>query len=213
MNSAGTRKDLVVLVADRDMEATLEGLLGRHQALAIRPIAFDVFRHPGHDSGCRVQGVSFLRTFCAQYERAILIFDREGSGRDNDAPVDVEIEIDADLRRNGWDDRATTIVLDPELEIWVWSDSPHVDRICGWDNRIPSFRDWLVDEKFLDAADAKPLHPKEAFRHALRKVQKQPSSALFKKMAEKVSFKNCSDRGFLKLLNTLQTWFPALSTP
>ena len=75
-----TRKDVVVLVADKDMESTLQGLLVRHQSLETRPIEFTMYRHPGRDSGCRTQGVPFLRSFCNQYEHAMLIFDHEGSG-------------------------------------------------------------------------------------------------------------------------------------
>lgn len=208
MNQVNSQRDLVILVADQDMKATLEALLTRHQALGIRPIQYVVYKHPGHDAGCRTQGVEFLRTFCRQFTHALLIFDLEGSGRDNDSPDDVESELEESLCRNGWtDDRAAVIVIVPELEIWIWSDSPHVDQICGWENRIPPFREWLVEEGFLKSKEEKPDRPKEAFHHALRKVRKQPSSALFKQMAEKVSFRNCTDSRFQKLLERLQKWF------
>lgn len=207
MTSDRVKRDLVVLVADRDMEATLEGLLARHHALSIPPIQFDVFPHPGKDSGCRTQGVEFLRSFCRQYRHALLMFDLEGSGRDSKSPDDVEADLDDQLKRNGWDNNAKTILLVPELEIWIWSDSPNVDQISGWGHRIPSLRDWLVDEGYLTSKNEKPVRPKEAFRHALREVRKQPSSALFKQMAEKVSFKNCTDQQFGKLVSTLQSWF------
>jgi len=35
-------KDLVVLVADKNMEQTVKGLLGRHQSLGIRPVNLNV---------------------------------------------------------------------------------------------------------------------------------------------------------------------------
>ena len=41
-----TRRDLVVLAADKDMEHALRGLLSRHKSLPIRQIAFDIFVHP-----------------------------------------------------------------------------------------------------------------------------------------------------------------------
>ena len=47
-----TRKDLVILAADKDLEHALQGLLARPRALDIRPIAFDVFVHPRHDAAC-----------------------------------------------------------------------------------------------------------------------------------------------------------------
>ena len=43
------QKDLVVLVADKDMEHALKGLLGRPRALGIREIEADIRVHPRHD--------------------------------------------------------------------------------------------------------------------------------------------------------------------
>lgn len=200
--------DLVVLAADRDMEATLEGLLNRRHALEIKAIRYNVFRHPEHDAGCRTQGVNFLRNFSRNHQYALLCFDLDGSGEDDANPEELERNLELELSRNGWDDRAKAIVINPELEIWIWSGSSQVDNICGWGGRIPSMRDWLVEEKYLNSRNAKPDRPKEAFRHTLREVRKQPSSSLFKKMAEKVSFKSCTDRAFKKFISTIQEWFP-----
>ena len=49
-----TRRDLVVLAADKDMEHALRGLLSRHKSLLIRQIVFDLtsFVHPDHDVAC-----------------------------------------------------------------------------------------------------------------------------------------------------------------
>ena len=75
-------KDLVVLVADKDMEHALKGLLSRPQAMGIRPIAYDIYVHPQHDPACARRGVAFLSGFSAQYDRGLLLFDHEGSGRE-----------------------------------------------------------------------------------------------------------------------------------
>jgi len=203
------RGDLFVLVADKDMEQTLNGLLGRPQSLCIRSVTCKIHPHPEHDAGCRTGGVDLLRTFCNQYQHALLMFDREGSGRDDRQAGEVENELEEQLARNGWnDERAAVIVLDPELEIWVWSDSPKVYRIMGWSGRIPSLRDWLVDEGFLSDSKSKPTRPKEAFRAALKERRKQLSAALFKQMAASVSLRRCRDRAFRKLTKKLRKWFP-----
>ena len=55
-----TRRHLVVLAADKDMEHALRGLLSRHKSLPIRQIAFDIFVHPQHDAACATRGVPFL---------------------------------------------------------------------------------------------------------------------------------------------------------
>ena len=54
-----TRRDLVVLAADKDMEHALRGLLSRHKSLPIRQIAFDIFVHPQHDAACVARGVRY----------------------------------------------------------------------------------------------------------------------------------------------------------
>ncbi|MEX1230872.1 MAG: hypothetical protein WEB58_11580 [Planctomycetaceae bacterium] len=211
MTEMSEPKDLIVLVADLDMEETVKGILNRHQALNIRKISFEIKRHQDRDAGCRAQGVEFLGNFKALYSHAILMFDHEGSGREAKPSEEIERQIDQKLAANGWDQRAATIVLDPELEIWIWSDSTEVDQICGWGNRIPSLRDWLIDESFLTQKEAKPARPKEAFRHALKHVKKPLSASLFRKLAETVGLQRCTDRTFLRLKNCLQQWFP-LST-
>lgn len=208
MNRA-PRRDLVVLTADKDMESTLKGLLPRHQAFRTRQIDFEIFMHPGHDPGCRTQGVEFLRNFCNQFEHAILIFDREGSGRDTQPVEDLESELESELAQNGWDDRAAAIVLDPELEIWIWSDSSEVDRVMGWAGRDLSLRQWLADQEYFRPSHPKPMKPKAAFRAALRHVRKQLSASLFYRMAQRVSFNNCTDRSLLKLKDRLSDWFLA----
>lgn len=201
-------KQLVVLVADKDMEAVVRGLLTRSKALGVRAVEFEVYAHPGHDSGCRSQGVTFLRTFCKQYEHCLLMFDREGSGREDLDATELETRLEGELQANGWQDRGAVVVLDPELEIWVWSDSPEVDRSLGWSGRLPSVRDWLVEEQFLKQRDLKPERPKEAFRHALQHVRKPPSPAIFSELARSVSVNRCTDRAFQKFTHTLSSWFP-----
>lgn len=208
MNTGKPRGDLIFLVADKDIEATVNGLLRRPESLGIRRIHHQVYVHPHRDPGCRGQAHAFLRAFSNQYEHAIVMLDREGSGRESEESTQIERNVEERLSRNGWDDRAATIALDPEVEIWVWSDSNEVDQVMGWTGRIPSLRDWLVEESYVDRASDKPSRPKEAFRGALKHVRKQPSSSLFFKMAERVSVQRCNDRAFLKLKERLACWFP-----
>ena len=73
-------KDLFVLAADRDLEQTVLGLLPRTHALQIRQVSAEVKPFWRHDGGCRVEGVSVLRSLAGQFRHAILIFDFDGSG-------------------------------------------------------------------------------------------------------------------------------------
>lgn len=201
-------KDLIILVADLDQENAILGLLRRHQSLGTPPLNFDIRKHDGRDSGCRTQGPDFLRSFHRQYRHAILLFDHEGAGRDKLPPEQLEVALDKELSRNGWDDRARCIVIAPELEAWVWGGSSAVDQLLGW-TQLNDLRGWLRGEGLLDANAIKPSRPKEALKAAMKQVGRTPKAPLFRKLAEKVSFQNCTDRAFNRLLTTLRTWFPA----
>lgn len=132
------RQDVVFLVADKDMENALQGLIPR-RSLGIRTISYDIFIHPQRDPGCWNEAVSFLRSFVNQYDYAIVMFDHEGSGQDTRAVDDLQNELEALLEKNGWNNRARVIILEPELEIWVWSDSPKVDECLGWAGQNPIY--------------------------------------------------------------------------
>lgn len=80
MTARETVKDLVVLVADGQMEFAVRGLLTRGPSLAFREVAFDVYVHPAKDAGCRLRGHEFLRPFTRQYAHALVMHDREGCG-------------------------------------------------------------------------------------------------------------------------------------
>jgi len=108
-----------------------------------------------------------------------------------------------------WGDKAKAIILIPVLEIWVWSDSPHVDEILGWKDRTPALREWLIREGWLKKRALKPDRPKEAFEAALREAQTPKSSSLFRQLAERVSFERCVDSAFNELKIVLREWFPA----
>ncbi len=194
--------DLFVLTADIDQESTFNGLLKRYQALGTRRFTFLVDRDPGRDSGCRTNGVGILRTKLRQYSHALLVFDKHGSGRDNDSASNLEHELDTELAKNGWDDRARCIVIDPEVEVWAWSDSTALDEILGRRN----LREWLVQQGLLRPGETKPRDPKHAMISA---HGKRPKADIFRQLATRISFQNCTDRAFNRLLTTLQTWFPA----
>ncbi len=205
------KKDLVVLVADRNIEYAMKGLLSRSEAIDIREITYDIHVHPEHDTGCLLHGCEFLRPFVNGYLHALIIFDHDGCGQEIMIRTDLENDIERQLSGSGWDNRAAAIVIDPELEIWVWSDSPHVESILGWAGRQPDLRTWLGEKGYFAEEQIKPSQPKNAMETALRMVQKPRSSSIFLQLAQNVSVNRCRDQAFLKFKNTLRTWFP-LST-
>ncbi|HHV75651.1 MAG TPA: hypothetical protein GXX41_13655 [Thermoanaerobacterium sp.] len=200
-------KDLAILVADKNMEYTIKGLLTRPQALGIRQLTFDCFVHPEHDPGCLLRGHDFLRSMINSHTHALIMLDHEGCGRETLSRKELEKQIEERLSRSGWGDRAAAIVISPELEIWVWSDSPHLDRIMGWAGKETDLRSWLLQENLIEGRRGKPKEPKRAFEQALKLAGKARSSSLFYQLAKSVSLDNCVNQAFVKLKATLKKWF------
>ena len=201
-------KDLVVLVADKNMEYAIKGILGRKESLRIRTIEFTIHTHIERDPGCRLNGHEFLRPFTRQYRHALIALDKEGCGKEASSLSEIEDEIEEELSRSGWGERATAIVIDPELEAWVWGDSPNVDEVLGWKGKKPDLRNWLRRKGLLGEDELKPVDPKKAVGEALREVQKPRSSSIYLQLAQKVGLDQCVDPSFVKLKKTLQKWFP-----
>lgn len=202
------RKDLVLLVAGKNMEVCIKGLLSRSAALRLRELTFDLFVHPERDSGCLLSSDHLLRIFTGQYHHALVLLNRESCGQQGRSRVDLEAQVEARLGESGWERRAAAVVIDPEFEVWVWSDSPHVGPGLGLE-RDP--KDWLRDEGFLQEGRIKPIQPKEAVERALRLARRPRSSAIYGDLARRVGTSRCSDPAFLKLRNTLKVWFPRRS--
>ncbi len=173
------RKDLILLVADKDMEFSLKGLLSRFRSLKIRQVAFDLYVHPERDPGCLLRAHDFLRPFASQYERTLVLLDHDGCGQESEERSKLESDLEKRLFDNGWEARAAAIVIAPELENWVWSDSPKVDIALGWEGKAPPLRDWLGEKGLLQAGDVKPADPKRAVEMALWTVSKPKSSAIY----------------------------------
>ena len=211
MSHLALPKGLVVLTADKNAQFAIRGILSRHRSLGFRPLAqnsIDYVTHPEKDPGVLRTAKHLLSPFLRTHAHALAIMDREGSGCGTSTAEQMEEQVAADLRAAGWADRAAALVIDPELEVWVWADSPHVAAELGWVDQSTDLRAWLVQKGFLFSAEEKPLRPKEALEAALRQAHMPRSSALYKALAEKVSLVRCMDRAFRKLKLMLQSWFP-----
>ena len=149
-----------LLAADLELANALEGLLARSRDLGIRDVEFDIERHVNRDSGCRSDAVEYLRPYHGWYRYALVVFDHHGCG--SSLPrEEIQRNLEKQLARNGWSNGAKVIVIEPELEVWVWSHSPAVSRVLGWGDRYPALRQWLSDEQLWPPGDLKPTTPKK----------------------------------------------------
>jgi hypothetical protein len=199
-------KDLVVLVADKSMSAAVGGILKNPVRLGIREIEFlGPYAHPKNDPGVYQQAHDFLRPFHREAAYAIALFDRGGCGSSL-SREELELEVETRLVQNGWRGRCAAISIEPELENWVWSDSPRVEAALGWPQG--QLRTWLTESNMWPSQAQKPPQPKEAVEAALRYRKIPRSSSIYNDLAINVSFARCTDPAFVKLRSTLATWFP-----
>lgn len=200
-------KDLVVVVPDSNTEQTLYGLLERHKALQIRHIEYRILVHSERDPGVLQRGASLLAEIDAlnAFRYALLIFDREGCGREMLTSSELEQQVQQQLDASGWQERSAVVVIAPELESWVFSTSPHVVDVFA-EGDAEAFK--RVVESFPKTPLGKPQKPKEAVEKLLRQKAIVRSSALYKELASRVSLKGCIDPAFQRLCAILRSWFP-----
>ena len=175
-------KDLVLLVADKNMQATLRGVLARPQAMGIRSVSFEIRVHPGRDGGSRTTGGLILAVERRRFDHALLIFDLAGSGAHTDDPVALEQELDVSLNVQ-WAGRAKSIVIAPELDAWIWGADSALREVFRWPLDVP-IRQWLRAKGFQFDLAGKPSQPKEALEAIVRVHRQARSSALYEKVAE-----------------------------
>jgi len=199
-------KDLFILVADKNAEYALKGALARPEALGIRPIEFEIRTHPGRDGGTRKTGPELLALQRRQYCHGLLMLDFEGSGTFLANAIALENQLDGRLD-NQWENAAKAIVIEPELDIWIWGSDNAVEMSIEWPAG-KSVREWLREQGFEFDANEKPTRPKEALEAALRVPALPRSSALYQHIASRISLPRCKDAAFIRLRNQLLAWFP-----
>ncbi|EFK07454.1 conserved hypothetical protein [delta proteobacterium NaphS2] len=213
-----SKRDLFVVVADLDAENAIKTLLTRRQkalgiALDFSPISppnGDLLRYVGRDSGCRVNAVDLLRPPQKTHRHAMICFDRHGCGARNQSREEIEAEIERQLHINGWcHGDVAAIVIEPELESWVWADSAEVAHVMGWKGDMNAVRRSLISRGLLVEGEAKPKDPKAAMKYIIsEKRNRRLTARMFAELAQNVSFHACEDPAFNKMRTILRGWFP-----
>ncbi|MCD6120154.1 hypothetical protein J7K50_10025 [bacterium] len=219
-----SKRDAVFLVPDLDMECAIKGLLGKPERLGIRKIDFDsnrdLIRDNYHDPSVVRSAPDLLKYNSNTHCYAIVLFDLHGCGYMKEKSAD-EIQQDLEARlRPDWEERARVIVIDPELEIWVWGPSPVVGRIIDWPSDRGDIKEWIMSQRVKNAPpffrgdeyvsdeNGKIRPPKEAFELVMRESRKRRSSRIYEQLASKAGLSKCDDPAFIRLRETLREWFP-----
>lgn len=198
--------DLIVLVPDKHIEQTILGLLARHRSLGIRaPKIAQVLVHPNRDPGVYESSHELLQPFVGAARYALVILDRAWQGAPSNDPDVLNAHIEGKCNLN-WGSDVRCVCIDPEIENWIWSDSPHVASELGW-NSLDELRAWLNAQNLWPEGHVKPPDPKLAFEAATRAKRRVPSSAIFRSLAGKVGLSRCGDPAFQRLRTILKEWF------
>jgi len=209
--------DLLFFVADKNMEAAVAGFLERdqiHRIVGCGPFEFDSRRDikvgaGQNDPGLYVRANELLRPLAQDYSHAVLIIDEEWEGSPGAAKIEQRLR--GHLSDAGWpDENSLALVACPEADVWLWSDSPHSAEALGW-RSWTELRPALERQGWLEPGQVKPQRPKEAAEWALRHgpARAPRSSALYRRVASRVSVQRCADSAFERLLGALRAWFPA----
>jgi hypothetical protein len=210
-------RDLFFLVADKNMREAVAGLLDRDQIyriLGCRPFAFDSRRDirvaaADADPGLYVRAHTLLQPFVSEYRHAVVIVDEEWEGSPGASAIEERLR--AHLADAGWSaEAALALVVCPEADVWLWSDSPHSARVLGWPS-WSELRPALEQQGWLVPGQTKPKRPKEAADWALKNAERKAprSAALYRQVASTTSVKRCKDAALERLLNAIRGWFPA----
>jgi hypothetical protein len=210
-------RDCIFWVADSRMKQVVLGFLKRHDCfrahnLGTAPFLFDenedLFSSPTMDPGTFRTGEEFLRLFQVSHRYAILMLDAEWNGSPGAALI--RDDLASRIALTGWSrDRFRVIVIEPELESWIWQRNQRVANALGFGSRDAMVR--AVQNAGLAWPDgqAKPSRPKEAFEALTVRAKKQgKSSATHRHVIADITLVGCQDAAFLDLRQTLQGWFP-----
>lgn len=203
-------RECVFLVADETIAAMVRGFLGRdqfHQSLGCGQFDFDqrqdIIVDPNRDSGVYTRGFELLVPYATTHRRAVVILDAEWG---KPTAQQIREKIEQDLRAD-WEE-SLVIVLEPEVEVWIWQDNAHVCKALGVAD-YAALRAELERLQLWKADEPKPFRPKEAVEHTLRLARIPRSSAIYGAIASRASTKHCVDESFGRLRDGLAGWFGA----
>jgi len=200
-----TSLDLVALVADHHIDAVLRALLCRFWP----GVRFHLLRGMG-DPDVFFRAEERLRPFIRRARYALVVMDFRWDRPPNlRSPDQIQEELRSRLSRSGWQDRCEVIVIDPEVEVWLWAD-PHL--IVEW---LDPNRKYPIQSLF-PVRNTKPAQPKEELDRIIRQINHRyrlgvrMKTELYKWVAEKVPkrlLETCADPAFSALRWALSSWF------
>lgn len=217
-------RDCVFLVADGHMRAVFSAFLGlahKHTKLGTSPFGFDAerdlicsgSRDSGNDPLVMKHGPSLLRPYKETHRHAVVVLDFAFEHKKT--PQEIIAELKRAMIGAGWEDsRFEVVVIQPELEVWLWQDNPCLQEIFYRNlspqerASTPPLRDWLREQTLWPDCHPKPPDPKSAMKQAASAFRAGSPSAVFSEVFRRISTHGCQDVAFHSLRDALRRWFP-----
>ena len=209
------KRDCIFFVADKTMRETFLGFLSREDRttqLGCSDFAFDpaedlFFAAGQNDSGLNKRADALLSPFLHSHRKAVVALDCDWDGSPGQAQIIHNVT--TQLLQSGWRaEDVIVIAIDPELEQWIWQDSPVLAEELRM--HAPHGLKAVLTQRGLWPEEAtKPPLPKDLFIQLRRENNVKLSSSVFKRIAARVPVGLCVDSEFRRLVAQLQAWFPA----
>jgi hypothetical protein len=135
-----------------------------------------------------------------------------GSTYEREQPTRAQGKVQAQLYQNTLTGCSKALVINPELEIWLWQDQAAIAFELGVEES--KLTQWLNDwqQKQHPALTVQGLlkqFPKEAFEEACRQAWQKPRAALYGRIASSAKLALWSRQSsFGQMRRTLRRWFP-----
>lgn len=195
-------KDLFVLTADSDAQSVMRAVLKRNESLDIRPISFEIDRHPYRDNGVFNNGPELmgLKLKKTDYGHLLLLWDHDGSGCRAEPSQAIQ-EMEQRLGHVTWKDRSSAVVIVPELEEWLWHNPASIAKQVGCS--LAELDRHIQSSRLLGS-------PKELFEQTLYERQKRkPLQSDFEQIAARASLRQWQrSPSFSAVTSHLRRWFP-----
>jgi hypothetical protein len=210
-------RDVVFLVADQAMEQMVRGFFGKEKFhLSLRCGEFDF--DPSRDI-VRGMGDGWVHKYAGEalsqhrdtHRRVVVMLDSGLSWSPSPPDEQIEADIIAQIEPFWPPERHVAILIEPELDVWLWhrgaASLPHA---LGITSRLDKdLYEILRENGYWPDGARKPPDPKAAREFLQRPPYRaDKSSAVFRRVAERLSVRHCDDKAFLKLRDTLREWFP-----
>ena len=203
-------KDLVCVVADKQIAATLDELLLRRRALGIRPVDAEILVHPHHDPGCYARPADLLRGYRQAAEHALIILDHAWEGVPAASGATLEALIDEKLEEAGMADWPSPSLSSPSWRRGSSALRP-TSRTCSAGSRLVPHPRGSRRTESMGGRGREARRSEEGDQVHSSADGEEPFGVTLPPARAQVNTAGCEDRAFLRLKDLLRGWFPPVS--